>query len=88
MIKRGTIKEVAPLIGVSVHTMYQWRVVTLLQFDEDRKVSVAHALKVKEFMKKWRRHNRQKGKMPAITRGGFKDYPESVLEKIRKDLQP
>ena len=49
MIKRGIIKEVAPLIGVSVYTMYQ---------------------------------------MPGITRGGFKNYPESVLEKIRKDLEP
>lgn len=88
MIKRGIIKEVAPLIGVSVHTMYQWRRITLLKMGPDRKVNVAHALKVKEFMKKWRKHNNQKGKMPAITRGGFKNYPESVLEKIRKDLEP
>jgi transposase-like protein len=87
MIERGTIKEVAQAIGLSPHTLYSWRRIGFLEMT-DGKVEVAHALKVKAFMKKWKRSNNQKGKMPALFRGGLSSYPESVLEKIRKDLQP
>jgi transposase-like protein len=87
MIERGRIKEVAEVIGVSVHTLYSWRRIGFLEM-EDRQVEVAHAIKIKAFMRKWKRSNNQKGKMPALFRGGINNYSESVLRKIKKDLKP
>jgi hypothetical protein len=56
--------------------------------DADGQVEVAHALKIRAFIKKWKRSNNQKGRMPALFRGGIKNYPESALVKIKKDLRP
>jgi hypothetical protein len=39
-------------------------------------------------MRKWKRSNNQKGKMPALFRGGINNYSESVLRKIKEDLKP
>jgi transposase-like protein len=88
LIEKGTIKEVAHAIGMSPHTLYSWRRIKFLEMTEDGQVEVAHALKVKAFMKKWKRSNNQKGKMPALFRGGINTYSESVLRKIKQDLKP
>lgn len=88
MLERGRIKEVAEAIGVSVHTLYSWRRIKFLEMDSEGQVEVAHALKIKAFMKKWKRSNNQKGKMPALFRGGINTYSESVLRKIKEDLKP
>lgn len=88
MIEKGTIKQVAKAIGMSPHTLYSWRRIKFLEMTEDGQFEVAHALKVKAFMKKWKRSNNQKGKMPALFRGGINNYSESVLRKIKEDLKP
>ncbi len=87
MIERGTIKQVAEAIELSPHTLYSWRRIGFLEM-ENGQVEVAHALKVKAFMKKWKRSNNQRGKMPALFRGGISNYSESVLRKIKQDLKP
>jgi transposase-like protein len=87
MIERGNIRQVAEAIGLSPHTLYSWRRIGFLEMT-DGQVEVAHALRVKAFMKKWKRSNNQKGKMPALFRGGINNYSESVLRKIKEDLKP
>jgi hypothetical protein len=87
MIEKGNIRQVAKAIGMSPHTLYSWRRIGFLEM-VDGQVEVAHALKIKAFIKKWKRSNNQKGKMPALFRGGIKRYPESALVKIKKELKP
>ena len=88
MIEKGNIRQVAEAIGLSPHTLYSWRRIGFLEMDADGQVEVAHALKIRAFIKKWKRSNNQKGRMPALFRGGIKNYPESALVKIKKDLKP
>jgi transposase-like protein len=88
MIEKGRIRQVAEAIGVSVHTLYSWRRIGFLEMDANGQVEVAHAIKIRDFMKKWKRSNNQNGRMPALFRGGIAKYPESVLVRIKRDLKP
>ena len=88
MIEKGNIRQVAEAIGMSPHTLYSWRRIGFLEMGADRQVEVAHAMKVRDFMKKWKRSNNQKGKMPALFRGGIKNYSKATLLNIKKDLKP
>lgn len=87
MIKKGNIRQVAEAIGMSPHTLYSWRRIGLLEMTNGQ-VEVAHALKLKDFIKKWKRNNNQNGRMPALFRGGVDKYHESVIARIKKDLRP
>jgi hypothetical protein len=87
MIEKGNIRQVAKAIGMSPHTLYSWRRIGFLEM-VDGQVEVAHALKIKAFMKKWKRSNNQNDRMPALFRGGISKYHESVIARIKKDLRP
>lgn len=88
MIEKGNIRQVAEAIGLSPHTLYSWRRIGFLEMGDDGKVEVAHAIKIRDFMKKWKKSNNQKGRMPALFRGGINKYSESTLLRIKKDLKP
>jgi transposase-like protein len=88
MIEKGNIRQVAEAIGMSPHTLYSWRRIGFLEMGADGQVEVAHALKIKAFMKKWKRSNNQNNRMPALFRGGISGYHESVITRIKKDLRP
>ena len=87
MIEKGNIRQVAEAIGMSPHTLYSWRRIGFLEM-VDGQVEVAHAIKIRDFIKKWKRSNNQNNRMPALFRGGIAKYHETVLARIKKDLKP